>query len=46
MLGAAVLFMGVGRFYKPHDYIQGDDEFDGLDDAHKAAVAAGETDDR
>lgn len=45
MLGAAVLFVGVGRFYKPHDYIQGDDE-DGLDDAHRAAAVAGETDDR
>ncbi len=45
MLGAAVLFTGVGRFYKPHDYIQGDDE-DGLDEAHRAAAIAGETDDR
>ena len=46
MLGAAMLFTVVGRFYKPHDYIQGDDEFSDLDDAHRAAVASGETDDR
>jgi POT family proton-dependent oligopeptide transporter len=46
MLGAAVLFMIVARFYKPRDYIQGGDEFAGLDEAGRATVAIGETDDR
>ena len=45
MLGAAVVFVAVAKVYKPRDYIQGDDEGE-LDDAHRAAVAAGETDDR
>ena len=45
MLGAAVIFVGVAKFYKPRDYIQGEDLED-LDENHRAQVVAGETDDR
>ena len=45
MLGAAIVFVGVAKFYKPRDYIQGDDLED-LDEKQRAQVVAGETDDR
>ena len=45
MLGAAIVFVVVAKFYKPKDYIQGDDLGD-LDETQRAEVAAGETDDR
>ena len=45
MLGAAIVFVVVAKFYKPRDYIQGDDLED-LDAGDRARVVAGETDDR
>ena len=45
MLGAAIVFVGVAKFYKPRDYIQGDDLED-IDEKQRAQVVAGETDDR
>ncbi|MBC03328.1 MAG: MFS transporter [Phycisphaerae bacterium] len=45
MLGAAIVFVGVAKFYKPRDYIQGDD-LEELGDTQRAEVVVGETDDR